>query len=65
MPLIISYNLYSIATPEYPSCLYKKHIRAVTFTHNLQRVSFHSVIDFLSYNCTTKLVPPLKLREGS
>ena len=55
-----------MATPEYPSCLrLKKHIRVVVLTPDLQRVSFYSITDFLSYSCTTELVPPLKLREGS
>jgi hypothetical protein len=58
---IIFCNLYSIATPEHPNCLrLKNYVRVVALTPDLQSVSFYNAIDFLSYSCTTELVPPLK-----
>jgi hypothetical protein len=64
--LIMFCILYSIVTLEHPSCLrLKNYVRVVALTPDLQSVSFCSVIDFLSYSCTTELVPPSKPIEGS
>ena len=48
---IIFWKLYSVATPGYPKpLLLENHVRIVTLTPDLQRVSFYSVIDFLYHS---------------
>jgi hypothetical protein len=63
---IIFYKLYSIASPRYPEpLLLENHIHIVTFTPDLQKVSFYSIIEFLYYNFTTELILSLILIKGS
>jgi hypothetical protein len=63
---IYSYKLYSVATPGYPkSLLLENHVRIVTLTPDLQRVSFYSVTGFLYYSFTTELILSRILIRGS
>ena len=46
---VFSYKSYSVATPRHPEpLLLENHVRIIALTPDLQRVSFYSVIDFLS-----------------
>jgi hypothetical protein len=62
---IIFYNLYYMATPDYPKCLrLQNHVGIVTFKPDLQRVSFGSIIDPPYYSPITRLLLPLIPRKG-
>jgi hypothetical protein len=53
---IFSYKLYSVATPGHPEPFpLENHVRIITLTPGLQRVSFYSVIDFLHHSSITEL----------
>jgi hypothetical protein len=55
-----------MATPRHPkSLLLENHVRIVTLTSDLQRVSFYNITDFLYYSSTTKLLLFLILIKGS
>jgi hypothetical protein len=55
--LIISYKLYSVATPGYPEPLpLENHVHIIALTPDLERVSFYSVIEFLYHSSTTKFI---------
>jgi len=63
---IFSYKLCSVATPGHPKPLsLQNHVRIVTLTPDLQRMSFCSVIDFLYHSSTTELLLSLILIKGS
>ncbi len=59
---ISSYKLYSVANPRHPKpLLLKNRVHIIALTPDLQSVSFYSVIDFLYYSSTTKLILSLIL----
>jgi hypothetical protein len=63
---IFSYKLYPVATPRHSKPLpLLNHLRIITLTPNLQRVSFYSTIEFLHYSPTTKLLSSLIYITGS
>jgi hypothetical protein len=65
VPPIFSYKLYSMATPRHPKpLLLENHVCIIAFTPNLQRIFFYSIIDFLYYSFTTKLILSLILIKG-
>jgi len=56
--IILLYQPYTMAISEYPgpSCL-ENYAHVAAFEPDLQRASFHSVIDFLSHSILVKLLP--------
>ena len=63
---IIFYKLCSVATPKHPKrLLLENRIYIVALTPDLQRVSFYSIIAFLYYSSTTKLILSLILLKES
>jgi hypothetical protein len=63
---IFSCKLYFIAIPGHPKpVLLENHVCIIAFTLDLQRVSFYSIIDFLYYIFTTKLLLSLILVKQS
>ena len=61
---IISYLLYSLATPGHPEPIQlENHVRIIALTLDLHTVSFCGVIDFLHYSSTTELLLSLMLMK--
>jgi hypothetical protein len=60
IPPIMFYKLYSIGTPGHLNLLLLEyHVFIVALTPDLQRVTFHSIIEFLYHSSTTELILPL------
>jgi hypothetical protein len=62
---IVLYNSCTIATPKHQRLfLIRNKVYIFTFKPNLPKASFYSIIEFLYYNATTKLILLLELIKG-
>jgi hypothetical protein len=66
MSPISFYKLYSVATPEHLELLLlENHVRIITLTPDLQRVSFYTITDFFHHSSSIELILSLILIKGS
>ncbi len=66
MSPIFLYKSYPVATPKHSeTLLLENYVRIVALAPDLQKVSFHSAIEFLSHSSTIKLLLLLIFMKGS